>query len=94
MGWWWEGVAKGWARAWVRGRLAGWTACWPAVAPGRARLPRPPSPQPPAPFSIQALLSAPNPDDPLDEGVARHWREDESGALGTAREWTALYAGG
>ena len=40
-------MAKGWARAWVRGRLAGWTACWPAVAPGRARLPRPPSPQPP-----------------------------------------------
>jgi ubiquitin-conjugating enzyme E2 N len=43
-------------------------------------------------LSIQALLSAPNPDDPLDEGIARQWREDEAGALATAREWTRQYA--
>lgn len=44
-------------------------------------------------LSIQALLSAPNPDDPLDEAVARQWREDEGGAMATAREWARLYAG-
>jgi len=43
-------------------------------------------------LSIQALLSAPNPDDPLDEAVARQWREDEAGAVATAREWAQLYA--
>ena len=43
-------------------------------------------------LSIQALLSAPNPDDPLDEAIARQWREDEGGALATAREWTRQYA--
>jgi ubiquitin-protein ligase len=31
-------------------------------------------------LSIQALLSAPNPDDPLDNNVASHWKEDERGA--------------
>lgn len=30
-------------------------------------------------LSIQALLSAPNPDDPLDNGVAEHWKRDEKG---------------
>lgn len=30
--------------------------------------------------SIQALLSAPNPEDPLDEGVAKHWKDNEDGA--------------
>lgn len=44
-------------------------------------------------LSVQALLSAPNPDDPLDEAVARQWREDEAGAVATAREWARLYAG-
>merc|ERR1719201_88966 len=29
-------------------------------------------------LSIQAMLSAPNPDDPLDEDVAAHWKKDES----------------
>jgi hypothetical protein len=43
-------------------------------------------------LSIQALMSAPNPDDPLDEAIARKWREDEAGALETAKEWTRLYA--
>merc|ERR1711981_1380596 len=43
-------------------------------------------------LSIQALMSAPNPDDPLDNGVADHWKRDESGAHDTARKWTAKYA--
>jgi ubiquitin-conjugating enzyme E2 N len=43
-------------------------------------------------LSLQALLSAPNPDDPLDNGVADHWKRDESGAHDTARQWTAKYA--
>lgn len=43
-------------------------------------------------LSIQALMSAPNPDDPLDEAIARQWREDEAGALEQAKEWTRLYA--
>lgn len=32
-------------------------------------------------LSIQALLSAPNPDDPLANDVAQHWKEDEKGAI-------------
>ena len=43
-------------------------------------------------LSIQALMSAPNPDDPLDENIARHWRDKEEEATGTAREWTRMYA--
>ena len=43
-------------------------------------------------LSIQALLSAPNPDDPLANDVASHWKEDERGATNTAREWTRQYA--
>lgn len=43
-------------------------------------------------LSIQALMSAPNPDDPLDEAIARQWREDEAAALEMAKEWTRLYA--
>ena len=31
-------------------------------------------------LSIQALLSAPNPDDPLDNGVADAWNRDEAAA--------------
>lgn len=42
--------------------------------------------------SIQALMSAPNPDDPLDEAVARHWKGNEVEAMDTARAWTAQYA--
>ncbi|RKP13819.1 ubiquitin-conjugating enzyme/RWD-like protein [Piptocephalis cylindrospora] len=43
-------------------------------------------------LSIQALLSAPNPDDPLANDVAQVWKEDEQGAIQTAKEWTAKYA--
>jgi ubiquitin-conjugating enzyme E2 N len=42
--------------------------------------------------SIQALLSAPNPDDPLAENIAKHWKSDEAEAVATAREWTRIYA--
>ncbi|KAL3909314.1 MAG: hypothetical protein SGPRY_009471 [Prymnesium sp.] len=37
-------------------------------------------------LSIQALLSAPNPDDPLANDVADHWKHDETGALEKARQ--------
>lgn len=43
-------------------------------------------------LSIQALLGAPNPDDPLAAEVAKAWKEDEKGAIETAREWTEKYA--
>jgi len=43
-------------------------------------------------LSIQALLSAPNPDDPLANDVADHWKTDEKGAIIRAREWTKKYA--
>jgi hypothetical protein len=32
-------------------------------------------------YSIQALLSAPNPDDPLADNIAKHWKENEAEAL-------------
>jgi len=43
-------------------------------------------------LSIQALLSAPNPDDPLANDVAEKWKTDEEQAIETARAWTRLYA--
>lgn len=43
-------------------------------------------------LSIQALLSAPNPDDPLANDVAEHWKNNEQQARATAMEWTKLYA--
>ncbi|OQR95114.1 ubiquitin-conjugating enzyme E2 [Achlya hypogyna] len=43
-------------------------------------------------LSIQALLSAPNPDDPLANDVADHWKSDEPAALRTAMEWTRRFA--
>lgn len=43
-------------------------------------------------LSIQALLAAPNPDDPLANDVAEHWKKNEPEALNTARRWTAQYA--
>merc|ERR1711998_27530 len=43
-------------------------------------------------LSIQALMSAPNPDDPLDNGVAEAWNRDEAAAQRTAAEWTRMYA--
>jgi hypothetical protein len=33
--------------------------------------------------SIQALLSAPNPDDPLAENIAKHWKTNEAEAVET-----------
>ncbi|KAK8647826.1 hypothetical protein V6N13_121553 [Hibiscus sabdariffa] len=45
-------------------------------------------------LSIQALLSAPNPDDPLSENIAKHWKTNEAEAVETAKEWTRLYASG
>ncbi|RPA85332.1 ubiquitin-conjugating enzyme E2 N [Ascobolus immersus RN42] len=43
-------------------------------------------------LSIQALLGAPNPDDPLANDVAQKWKEDENAAKATARQWTKEYA--
>jgi len=43
-------------------------------------------------LSIQALLSAPNPDDPLANDVAEHWKRSEVDAIKTAREWTKQHA--
>ncbi|CAN6210391.1 unnamed protein product, partial [Urochloa humidicola] len=45
-------------------------------------------------LSIQALLSAPNPDDPLADNVAKHWKANETEAVETAKEWTRVYASG
>lgn len=39
-------------------------------------------------LSIQALLSAPNPDDPLNNTAAEHWKKNEKSALEQARAWT------
>eukprot|EP00762_Andalucia_godoyi_P002558 ANDGO_03370.mRNA.1 Ubiquitin-conjugating enzyme E2 36 len=43
-------------------------------------------------LSIQALLSAPNPDDPLANDVAEHWKKDEKGAIEEAQRWVRTYA--
>ncbi|KAI6174174.1 hypothetical protein M3Y98_01161100 [Aphelenchoides besseyi] len=43
-------------------------------------------------LSIQALLSAPNPEDPLATDVAEQWKSNEGEAIRTAQEWTRLYA--
>ncbi|KAE8215443.1 hypothetical protein CF319_g3805 [Tilletia indica] len=43
-------------------------------------------------LSIQALLSAPNPDDPLANDVAEHYKTDEKGAKEVSRQWTVQYA--
>lgn len=43
-------------------------------------------------LSIQALLSAPNPDDPLANDVAELWKVNESEAIRNAKEWTRKYA--
>lgn len=43
-------------------------------------------------LSIQALMSSPNPDDPLANDVAHHWKENEKEALREARDWTLKYA--
>ncbi|XP_053377979.1 ubiquitin-conjugating enzyme E2 N [Mercenaria mercenaria] len=43
-------------------------------------------------LSIQALLSAPNPDDPLNNEVAEQWKTNEVLAIQTAKEWTRHHA--
>mmetsp|Transcript_10711 Transcript_10711/g.18344 ORF Transcript_10711/g.18344 Transcript_10711/m.18344 type:complete len:150 (-) Transcript_10711:234-683(-) len=43
-------------------------------------------------LSIQALLSAPNPDDPLNNEAAEWWKKEEAKAIQTAKQWTATYA--
>eukprot|EP01129_Flabellula_baltica_P002977 TRINITY_DN12845_c0_g1_i1.p1 TRINITY_DN12845_c0_g1~~TRINITY_DN12845_c0_g1_i1.p1 ORF type:complete len:156 (+),score=36.29 TRINITY_DN12845_c0_g1_i1:40-507(+) len=43
-------------------------------------------------LSIQALMSAPNPDDPLANDVAEHWKSNEEAARAEARRWTDMYA--
>mmetsp|Transcript_56289 Transcript_56289/g.115118 ORF Transcript_56289/g.115118 Transcript_56289/m.115118 type:complete len:150 (+) Transcript_56289:102-551(+) len=43
-------------------------------------------------LSIQGLLSAPNPDDPLDNNVADHWKRNEAEAVQKAKEWTEKFA--
>lgn len=43
-------------------------------------------------LSIQALLGAPNPDDPLANDVAQRWKEDEPAAIETAKQWTRTHA--
>ena len=45
-------------------------------------------------FSFQALLSAPNPDDPLANDVAELWKANEAEALKNARDCTRKYAMG
>ncbi|KAK9908470.1 hypothetical protein WJX75_008412 [Coccomyxa subellipsoidea] len=40
----------------------------------------------------KALLSAPNPDDPLAENVAKHWKDNEQEAVKMAKQWTHSYA--
>jgi len=43
-------------------------------------------------LSIQVLLNAPNPDDPLDTKIAEHWKTDEKGAIVEAQKWTKAHA--
>lgn len=43
-------------------------------------------------LSIQALLSAPNPDDPLDNAIAEHWKSNEAQAIAEAKRWTRTHA--
>ena len=43
-------------------------------------------------LSIQALMSLPNLDDPLDQEIADYWKSDQEGAIEKAKEWTLQYA--
>lgn len=43
-------------------------------------------------LSIMALLCEPNTEDPLDQTIAKHWRENKKDAIQKAKEWTKLYA--
>ncbi|KAK8800740.1 hypothetical protein WA158_000065 [Blastocystis sp. Blastoise] len=42
--------------------------------------------------TLRGLLSSPNPSDPLDVKIAKHWTDDEQGAKQKAIEWTRKYA--
>merc|ERR1712188_223685 len=43
-------------------------------------------------LSIQALLSSPEPDDPLDPAVADHFKQNRTEAERIAREWNQKFA--
>jgi ubiquitin-conjugating enzyme E2 N len=43
-------------------------------------------------LSMGVLLQHPNPDDPLDQRIARHFKENISEATEIAKEWTLKYA--
>lgn len=43
-------------------------------------------------LSIQSLLASPNPDDPLNNEAAEHWKTNETSALAKAKEFTKKYA--
>ena len=43
---------------------------------------------------VQALLSDPNLDDPVENNVATLWKENEETAIQIARKWTRTYAMG
>lgn len=45
-------------------------------------------------LSLQALLSAAEPDDPQDAVVAKQFKENSEMFQMTARHWTNIYAGG
>ena len=45
-------------------------------------------------LSLQALLAAPEPDDPQDAVVANQYKESSDAFANTARHWTCAYAGG
>eukprot|EP00922_Rhytidocystis_sp_ex-Travisia-forbesii_P054168 GHVS01080355.1.p1 GENE.GHVS01080355.1~~GHVS01080355.1.p1 ORF type:complete len:151 (+),score=15.22 GHVS01080355.1:101-553(+) len=45
-------------------------------------------------LSIQALLSSPEPDDPLDASVADHFKNNKVDAENMARQWNSIYATG
>lgn len=45
-------------------------------------------------LSLQALLAAPEPDDPQDAVVARQYKENKSLFDRTAQYWTSVHAGG
>lgn len=43
-------------------------------------------------MSLRSLLCSPEPNDPQDAEVAKHYMSDQAGYEKTAREWTRTYA--
>lgn len=43
-------------------------------------------------LSIQSLLAEPNPDDPLNNEAAAHWKDNRKAAESKAKEFTIKYA--